>query len=308
MDLISIIVPVYNVEKYIDKCVESVLAQAYKNIELILVDDGSTDLSGKKCDDWAAKDSRVVVIHKENSGSADSRNMGLDIAKGDYIGFVDSDDWVTPQMYSMLYDSLIQNNSDMSVCMFEMVNNEDELIENNEYPLKLYSGREFANIIISEKKPRISYAIWKCLFKKAIIRDLRFFSGVHYNEDAIFLIDSLWRAEKVSFIDAPLYYYRVHESSISNVNMSEKHIDDILFKCDWLIKYYKSHGNKKEFKVVRRAVINELIPYLRLCKKNPELIQSVDKISKFIQLNGLNIYDVGLDAKLLAKYIWVINS
>ncbi|MBR5637649.1 MAG: glycosyltransferase [Pseudobutyrivibrio sp.] len=306
--LISIIVPIFNVEQYLDKCVESILEQTYKKIELILVDDGSTDGSAEKCEAWAQKDERIKVIHKENSGSADSRNMGLDIAQGEYIGFVDSDDWIVPDMYERLANSLKDNSADMSVCMFKMTSDENEVIENSEYPTSTYSGKEFADIIVSEKKPRISYAIWKCLYKKDKIGDLRFYTGVHYNEDAVFLIENLWRCDKVIFIDAPLYYYRVHLSSISNVKMSKKHIDDILFKCRWLTDFYQKNGNADEQRMVRKAVIRELTPYLKSCWDDESLKESLNDIISYIQENKLGLRDIGLEnVKDCIKYIIYIS-
>lgn len=301
--LVSIIVPIYNVSKYLDKCVESILNQNYKNIELILVDDGSTDGSEKKCDDWAKKDSRVVVIHKENGGSADSRNVGMEAAKGEYIGFVDSDDWIAPEMYEKLIEVIQERNLDMSVCFFKAVSDENYVFNNTEYPITEYTGRDFANLIIAEKKPRISYAIWKCLYRRKVIKDIKFYKGVHYNEDAVFLIESLWNAKKMAFIDAPMYYYRVHESSISNIDISEKRINDIIFKCQWLIDFYMKNGNKNEIKMTRRAIINELTSYQRYCLNEKNMSESAKAIYYFMNNYRFNIFDVGLNTKNLAKYI-----
>ena len=114
--LISIITPVYNVEKYLPQCIDSVIAQTFSDWELILVDDGSTDRSGAICDEYAAKDARVRVIHKENSGQADSRNIALRMARADLIGYVDSDDWIEPDMYEVLYRTMTETGADISVC------------------------------------------------------------------------------------------------------------------------------------------------------------------------------------------------
>lgn len=119
--LISIIVPVYMAEKYLNRCIESILCQTYKNFELILVDDGSPDTSGDLCDYWAGQDSRVKVIHKENGGASSARNCGLKIAKGKYIAFVDSDDWLEPNMYEQLYKLLEENKAQMAICGMRVV-------------------------------------------------------------------------------------------------------------------------------------------------------------------------------------------
>ena len=106
MPIVSVIVPVFNVEKYLDKCIESLIKQKLKDIEIILVDDGSTDLSGKICDEWKTRDSRIQVIHKKNGGLSDARNVGVELAKGKYIGFVDSDDYVSDDMFQILYQNI----------------------------------------------------------------------------------------------------------------------------------------------------------------------------------------------------------
>lgn len=115
-DLISIIVPVYNVEKYLNKCIDSIINQTYKNIEIILVDDGSTDNSGKICDEYLLRDSRIKVIHKNNGGLSSARNEGINISSGEYIGFVDSDDWVEPNMYEEMYKKILYSNADIVDC------------------------------------------------------------------------------------------------------------------------------------------------------------------------------------------------
>ena len=116
IDLISIIIPVYNVEQYLSRCIDSVINQTYKNLEIILIDDGSTDDSGEICDEYALKDNRIKVMHKQNGGVSSARNEGLDISKGNYIGFIDSDDFIEKDMYEFLYDLLTKNNCDISCC------------------------------------------------------------------------------------------------------------------------------------------------------------------------------------------------
>ncbi len=114
-DLISVIVPVYNVEKYMERCVDSILRQTYTNIEIILVDDGSTDASSRLCDEYAARDGRIKVVHKENGGLSDARDAGLAVAEGDYIGYVDSDDWIEPDMYELMHMDCAENEAQVCV-------------------------------------------------------------------------------------------------------------------------------------------------------------------------------------------------
>ena len=119
--MISVIVPIYNVEKYVNKCVGSIVNQTYTNLEIILVDDGSPDRCPEICDEWAKKDSRIKVIHKKNGGLSDARNAGMKIASGDYIAFVDSDDWIAPEMYERLLMAIKNDNSDIAACAVKMV-------------------------------------------------------------------------------------------------------------------------------------------------------------------------------------------
>lgn len=121
-ELISVIVPVYNVEKYSERCIESIINQTYKNLEIILVDDGSPDTCPMICDEYAKKDDRIVVIHKENGGLSDARNAGIEIAKGEYFAFIDSDDYISEEFLSKLYMSLKSNSAFMSICNFDYVN------------------------------------------------------------------------------------------------------------------------------------------------------------------------------------------
>ena len=132
--LISVIVPVYKVEAYLDRCVQSIVDQTYRNLEIILVDDGSPDNCGAMCDAWVEKDSRVRVIHKENGGLSDARNVGMAAASGEYLGFIDSDDYIAPEMYQVLWERIAADRSDMAACGVEMV------FEDGTSPRRMTSG------------------------------------------------------------------------------------------------------------------------------------------------------------------------
>ena len=120
-DLISVIVPVYNMEQYLERCVNSIVDQTYRNLEIILVDDGSIDRSPRMCDEYAAKDGRIKVVHKVNGGLSDARNAGLQVATGTYIGYVDSDDWIEPQMYQRMYEACIEHQAQVAVCRYAKI-------------------------------------------------------------------------------------------------------------------------------------------------------------------------------------------
>ena len=146
--LISIIIPVYKVEKYLEKCIKSVLSQTYKNLQIILVDDGSPDNCGNICDDYARVDNRIEVIHKANGGLSDARNVGLKAARGEYIGFVDSDDYVSNEMFENLYNTLISNDVDVSICNFYIVIDNKNIIKNADNGVKIYNKLEILKEIL----------------------------------------------------------------------------------------------------------------------------------------------------------------
>ena len=166
MPLISVIVPVYNVEKYLDRCVKSILRQTYKDFELILVDDGSPDKCPSMCDEWAKKDERIHVIHQKNQGLSAARNNALKKAKGNYISFIDSDDWISDDMLEDLLKLLFKYKADISVCNFFKTSDEKQKPDNRNVNVHLYTKDEFMHIILRVRSNRcIHYACGK-LYKK----------------------------------------------------------------------------------------------------------------------------------------------
>lgn len=217
-ELISIIIPVYNVERYLDKCVESVLGQTYNEVDVILVDDGSTDRSGALCDRWTERDRRVRVIHKKNGGLSDARNAGLEAARGNYLVFTDSDDYLAPDMVENLYDALKQNNADMSICNICYVDEEGVPLEedNRDSPLRdeVLSGYE---TIIREcdcyhKGWYYIFTVNK-LYRKALFEEIRFPVG-KLSEDDFVAHRIFMQCERVACIRDIGYYYVQRGGSI----------------------------------------------------------------------------------------------
>lgn len=212
--LISIIVPVYNVEKYLSRCVDSILQQTYKNIEVVLVDDGSTDNSGNICDLYGQKDDRIVVVHKKNGGLSSARNAGLDIAKGDYIGFIDSDDFISANMYELLVKELVYDSCKISNIM---------------YVIAYASGEQRASRVPHTKNEVLSVeryleelllhlgdvSVCTKLFPKTLIGDVRFAEGI-LNEDLLFMVELLKKISEICFVGEVGYYYYRREQSISS--------------------------------------------------------------------------------------------
>ena len=207
--LISIITPVYNVEQYLRQCIESIIVQDFQDWELILVDDGSTDKSGAICDEYALIEGRIRVLHKENTGQADSRNVALRLAKADLIGFVDSDDWIESDMYSVLYHTLIKNQADIAICGYfqDYKNVSEASCATGE--LVVYNQDEALNLILEDKV--IKSFLWDKLFRREVITDL--LPKSYYYEDYATLFKWFINANRIVFCQKPEYHYRQRKGS-----------------------------------------------------------------------------------------------
>ena len=238
MDLISVIVPVYKVEAYLDKCIQSIVDQTYRNLEIILVDDGSPDRCGAMCDAWAAKDSRIKVVHKQNGGLSDARNAGMAIATGEYMGFIDSDDYIAPDMYRLLLERMRADGSDIAACGVEMVY-EDGTPSRMLTPAGSHSlnNPQAMDAIIRESL--LKQPVWYKLYKTDLIRDIPFAVG-KYHEDVFWSWQAVARAKTVSIFDTPCYYYLQRSGSIMGEKFSERRLDAIEAKCQ-RYDYLKTH-------------------------------------------------------------------
>ena len=207
--LISIITPVYNVEQYLRQCIESVIMQDFQDWELILVDVGSTDKSGVICDEYALKEERIRVLHKENSGQADSRNVALQLAKADLIGFVDSDDWIESDMYSVLYHTLIENQADIAICGYFQDYKDISEASCAIGEVVVYNRDEALKLILEDKV--IKSFLWDKLFHRKVITDL--LPKSYYYEDYATLFKWFINANKIAFCQRPEYHYRQRKGS-----------------------------------------------------------------------------------------------
>lgn len=222
--LLSIIIPVYKVEKYLDKCVSSVVEQTYSNLEIVLVDDGSPDQCGKKCDEWAQKDQRIKVIHKENGGQGDARNVALDIATGEYIGFVDSDDYIHPDMYQTLYQYIEQYHADISVCGYAKVDEAGQMIPNTGVCPSVNGIIQVPDTL--KKIGTVSSVIWNKLYRRALWESVRFPLRKLY-EDEFVIHQLLYLSKKTVTVAKRLYYYVQRPQSTINKEMTIKNLDGI---------------------------------------------------------------------------------
>jgi len=223
---ISVIVPVYNVEAYLNRCVDSILAQSYEQLEIILVDDGSTDRSPAICDAYVRQDERIRVIHKENGGLSDARNAGLQIATGEYIGFVDSDDWIEPDMYRDMYEAAVKYDAQVAVCRYAEVY-KDRVVDGSQGDVLLLNRKEVLDIYICEHPQyKIYNSVWSKLFCREVIADLKFPMGRN-SEDIVFTTKAFCRLERCVYLDRAYYnYVRERDGSIMNGSSGERMLKD----------------------------------------------------------------------------------
>lgn len=241
-ELISVIVPVYNVEKYLRQCVDSIINQSYKNLQIILIDDGSKDKSGKICDEYAKKDKRIEVIHKENAGVSAARNTGLDNAKGEWVTFIDSDDWIEKNFCCVLYKKAIEEEADIVLCEY------NRRIEKNIDRIELTSKEEIINSgmhLQNALTPQTGcgYCTMK-LIKKSIIKD-RFDESLEVAEDALFSIQLSNKLNKEVILRKALYNYRMNrESAVKRYD--EKYPQKYLKAIKKIRRYLEEQHSEKE--------------------------------------------------------------
>lgn len=249
---ISVIVPVYKVEKYLNKCIDSILAQTFKDFELILIDDGSPDSCGEICDEYARNDNRIKVIHSENRGAANARNLGLNEATGKYIGFVDSDDWIDNKIYEVMFNNIIDKNVDIIFCKLINVdmNQECSLVEEKIVKgyIKDISSQLIAPLIGNRldkyDEKRVGSNIYRCLFKRKIINEnnIRFKKKLVYGEDTLFIINYLDKCNNAYIVDKYLYYYRQN-----NTSLTKRYKQNFFHSISSYFNYLDEFSNREKY-------------------------------------------------------------
>lgn len=223
--LVSVIVPIYNVEKYLPRCIDSILAQTYSNLEILLVDDGSSDRCGKIADEYAPKDSRIKVFHKENGGLSDARNYALDRANGEYMTCIDSDDFVDPRYVEILVDILEKTNVNVSMVGSQTFEEEDtvSVYDGAQYRMILYTQGETLKKAL---RVELNQSAWGKLYRKCIFDKIRFPKGMLYEDLAIWY-DVISLSNGVAFADIPLYKYFVRNDSIMRQSFKIQQLDEV---------------------------------------------------------------------------------
>lgn len=258
-ELISVIVPIYKVEVYLDECIASIVAQTYTNLDIILVDDGSPDNCPQMCDKWAAIDSRIKVIHKKNGGISDARNAGINIAAGDYIAFVDSDDWIAPDMYKKML-SAIQNES-ADICACGVVNAYPDRHVPWNIPVLSGTPEEILEKLYQDTTYPV--AAWNKLYTRKCWDGFRFPVG-KICEDAFTTCFLLDKVEKIVQIKDNLYFYRIRENSIMTSPFSSKRMDEEeAWRCNYLFvqqHYPKLYKTAFDFYLQKVNILLHAIP------------------------------------------------
>lgn len=250
MDLISIIVPVYKVEAYLGRCVQSIVDQTYTNLEIILVDDGSPDRCPQMCDEWAKRDRRIRVIHKENGGLSDARNAGMAAATGEYVAFVDSDDWLAKAFIENLYNAVVSNDCEVAGCVFRMTDRmqeEESTAEAN--VIRIVDRYTAVGDLIDDK---IRQVVWNKLYKRALIQNIPFEKG-KLHEDEFWSYQVLGQITGYTEIDYIGYFYFQRPESIMGNSYSLRRLDALQAKENrqyYLQKYMPNladHGQRNLF-------------------------------------------------------------
>jgi glycosyltransferase involved in cell wall biosynthesis len=282
-DLISVIVPVYKVEKYLEKCIESVLKQTYTNLQIILVDDGSPDNCGKICDEYAKKDSRIEVIHKANGGLSDARNVGISKAKGRYIGFVDSDDYIKEDMYEILLNLIKKYDADVSICNLYDVIDGNECIRNKENGIREYSRLDILKKVLLDKNIQ-SYA-WNKLYEKELFDEIKYPIGKKYEDigTTFYLFE---KCNKIVVTSEPEYYYLKRADSLVN-NVTESTILD--YTEIIIQRYIYIKQNIKEL----RKYNNYYLAKTLITAHND--IENLENISEEMQQRYKKLYELVLE-------------
>ncbi len=261
--LISVIVPVYNAGKYFNNCINSIVNQTYKNLEIIIVDDGSTDDTPATCDDWAAKDNRIKVIHKGNGGAASARNAGLDNASGDYVGFVDADDYIDGDMYECMLSEIVEYGADAARCgiVREADDGSTEDWGTGNYDVRIVDNKQLL-ADVGEGFGILPVSPCNKLFRRECIGSIRFDTKFKFAEDTLFNFMAAKNIKKTVYHDVNRYHYIFNQSSITNKEINENNFDehrvmDIIFSLadDETLPHCIKGDVLKSFRTIRQMIL-----------------------------------------------------
>lgn len=304
--LISVIVPIYCVEKYLQRCIDSLINQTYKNLEIILVDDGSPDNCPKMCDDYAKNDSRVKVIHKKNGGLSDARNAGMTVAAGELISFIDSDDYISNDFFEIMYKTMAAEKSDIvecSVVKFYEDNHFDAYTDDNN--LSSFSTVEALSALISEAP--FHQHVWNKLYKTEIVRDITFPVG-KLNEDEFWTYQAFGNAKKVTKINKTKYFYFQRKDSIMGKKYGIKRLDALEGKANrqkYIVENYPELILQSKINLFGSCIYAYqcTLKYMNIREKR----HARKIIKKYKKISLISFKDINSVPKRSRKYFYLAN-
>ncbi len=277
--LITVVVPIYKVEQYIDRCIKSIVNQTYSNLEIILVDDGSPDKCPKMCDNWAKKDNRIKVIHKENGGLSDARNAGIDIAKGEYITFIDSDDYIDDDYVEFLYNMIREDKTDLSICSHTVIYETGKIIKKETKVRDILSSEDVLYQILYDCG--IDLSAWAKLYSIKLFKNVRYPKGRVF-EDAATTYKLIDQCNKISVGSFSKYNYIIRKDSISNNKFSIKKMD-LITSTKEMTDYLRKKYPNLDLACNRRLMYAYLSTLTQLAKSNVN-----DNENKKIMMDYIN--------------------
>ncbi|MGN0314992.1 MAG: glycosyltransferase [Fusicatenibacter sp.] len=292
--MVSIIVPVYNIEKYLDDCIDSILKQVYQKIEVVLVDDGSDDGSSEKCDEWKKRDGRIKVIHQNNQGLSAARNAGIKEAEGEYILFVDGDDVIHPQMVELLFDTVIKHGCKIAFCEYEKFSDTTEIEKQRKerqaaYHVEIVSAEEYLIKLLCYK---VRDVVWNGLYYRDIVLQNKFIIGKR-NEDVWWKYLAIDAADEIASISNSLYYYRQREESIMSTFCGLKAFDDLEGR------YNRGVYIADKYPALKTLALSEVIAvcmnfyvYAHKYLDGMEWIQGLNMINQYRSFANLGMFEV----------------
>lgn len=301
-DLISVIVPIYNVEQYLGRCINSILKQTYTNIEIILVDDGSPDGSPEICDKFADEDSRIVVIHQQNQGLSAARNAGLKIANGEYVCFVDSDDYIDENMISILYTNMARYSAEISCCGHMDVYESGRIVKPRVNITEVFCTEEALRIFLYTKK--IDVIAWNKMYQRTLFDGIGFADGKLF-EDHFTIYKILERAKKIVNTTTPLYYYCKRSTSIGGTAFSDKNYQ-LKEALELETDYIKSHYPKLEHDIDICYALWMMVLYNKILLANKQDIVLLGEIRKIVWKEKKNIITSGELSKIKKIQLFLI--
>ncbi len=309
-ELITIIVPIYNVENFLKKCLDSIIMQTYNKLEIILIDDGSNDKSGFICDEYAKKDKRIRVIHQANKGLSEARNRGIELSNGKYIGFVDSDDYISKDMYKTLYYNIKSYNADISICKYKYIKKDCICTFDNIDNIEIYGNYNAIKILLDNNNKIITDHMWNKLYKKELFNNIKFPCNKNY-EDVAIQYKLINLSNKIVYTPSCLYAYCERRQSILN-NTNEilihNKIDFNEMRAKFLLNKYPLLKNE----IQKNLFICYLTSFCDISKTNNRDIIYNDyfsnKYKKMVCLKKkINFKELNLKLKLI-YYLLIINK